>query len=62
MPKWPLWTPDGNALVFAAAAGGGNGQLHIIDMMGTQRALLHAPARLPFERAVRYLNLGAPDL
>ena len=39
----PLWTPDGNALVFAAAAGGGNGQLNIIDMMGAQRALLHAP-------------------
>jgi Tol biopolymer transport system component len=39
----PLWTPDGNALVFEAATGGGSGQLNIIDMMGTQRVLLHAP-------------------
>lgn len=39
----PVWTPDGNALVFDAAGSSGNAQLNIIDMSGAQRALLHAP-------------------
>ncbi len=44
---WPVWTPNGGAIVYQEAGTTGRGQLELIDTLGNHRALLTSPADFP---------------